>query len=724
MLPAAAPQPPRPSVPGVNSLLVPAALLLFVLPMAHVTAVRSLALVATVVALAVYLRRQRPARPPLLGVFGLWLLVGLASVLGAADPGESLGELKTDVLHSAIGFAACYLLASVPRGFRVLRRVTATSMLLLSTLAALSFALHGEWRNGYHNALGEYSTAISIMLPLVLTALLPGPLRARPREQVLVWLAVAMAAYGAYLARSRGMWIVLALIAVAALVDAARRAGWRRWVLLAATAVVAGGALFAAHVVSKQRNTELTALHDREHIYAFSLGQIAQRPLLGHGFGRETNREAYGQAFPGRYFWHSHNVLLSYGEQMGIPGVAIALALFASLLVLFARLRRHADEAAAQAGTVGLVLVLVFFLKNMSDMFFYGQTLNYFWCHCGLLLGFGQASARAARQAAGRRILVIRTDNIGDLVCTTPLLTGLRRRFPGAWIGVLANTYNAPILAGHPDVDELFVYAKAKHRAAGQTVPGIHWARLRMILRLRAMELDEVIVATPGGNASAHRFARLVAPRRVLVADGAVGGHEVERVYSVMAAWGEAGSPPPCHIVAPVDAVAQARARIPADWAGQPVVGLSISARKPSQRWPVEHYAGLVAALHRERRCVFLLFWSPGAEDDPRHPGDDGKAARLVELCAGLPLLPMPTATLGELMAGLACCDSVVCSDGGAMHVAAGLGKPIVCFFGQSDETRWHPWRVAHRVLAPSSRQVADVSVAEAVRAWHSLPQS
>ncbi|HRE18743.1 MAG TPA: hypothetical protein PLW86_17010, partial [Rhodocyclaceae bacterium] len=76
-------------------------------------------------------------------------------------------------------------------------------------------------------------------------------------------------------------------------------------------------------------------------------------------------------------------------------------------------------------------------------------------------------------------ILVIRTDNIGDLVCTTPLLSALRQRHPQAWIGVLANSYSAPVLAGNPDVDAVLVYRKAKHLAPGESVLAAHWSRLR-----------------------------------------------------------------------------------------------------------------------------------------------------------------------------------------------------------------------------------------------------
>ena len=53
-------------------------------------------------------------------------------------------------------------------------------------------------------------------------------------------------------------------------------------------------------------------------------------------------------------------------------------------------------------------------------------------------------------ESASRRLLVIRRDNIGDLILTTPLLLALRREMPEAWIGVLTNHYCAPVLAGRP----------------------------------------------------------------------------------------------------------------------------------------------------------------------------------------------------------------------------------------------------------------------------------
>ncbi|PJA81644.1 MAG: glycosyl transferase, partial [Nitrospirae bacterium CG_4_9_14_3_um_filter_44_28] len=39
-----------------------------------------------------------------------------------------------------------------------------------------------------------------------------------------------------------------------------------------------------------------------------------------------------------------------------------------------------------------------------------------------------------------KRIIFIRRDNIGDLVCTTPAIRAVREKYPDAKIGILVNT--------------------------------------------------------------------------------------------------------------------------------------------------------------------------------------------------------------------------------------------------------------------------------------------
>jgi O-antigen ligase len=369
--------------------LLPPSVLLFVLPLAHTAALRSLALLATLLTTLAYAHRQPVPRLPLLPAFALWAAAGLLTLPWALDVAFSLDAWKTDVLYSLLVFAAFHTLSADLAAFAWLRRVATASLLFTSTLAVISNLKYGYWAIGMHNALGEYSTFVVTTLPLLLTVYFPGALRGAAWERWLATSALAVAGYAALLTRSRGLWLALACIGIAAIAWAARRTRLPRGLALTAAVGVLLAALAAAAVVSSQRNTSLTSLHDRDRIYSVAFEQFLERPLTGHGYGREANREVYKEAFPGMLLRHAHNVVLSYAEQMGVLGLAVLLAIFGGLLTRFRRLAGAADDGTALLGATGLILCAVVLLKNMTDMFFYGHCLLLFWAHCGILLGYG-----------------------------------------------------------------------------------------------------------------------------------------------------------------------------------------------------------------------------------------------------------------------------------------------------------------------------------------------
>lgn len=322
-------------------------------------------------------------------------------------------------------------------------------------------------------------------------------------------------------------------------------------------------------------------------------------------------------------------------------------------------------------------------------------------------------------------ILVIRRDNIGDLVCTTPLLTALREHFPGARLDVLANSYNAPVLSGNSDIDEVHVYRKLKHLHSGGGAISALAERVDLLWRLRRRKLDLILLPAGQQDVRGARLAGFLAPSRIICADRAVEGqHEVERTFSAVRPLGIRGPIPPVRVVPGAASLGRVREAI--GRAGlesmRPLVGMHISARRIAQRWPAEHFARLSIALWKEHGAAAILFWSPGPEDHPQHPGDDAKARAILNLAGSkASLIPWATTELPDLIGGLAACDAVICSDGGAMHIAAGLGKPILCFFGDSPVARWRPWGVPHVLLQASSRKVEDISLAEAVSAVSTL---
>ena len=339
---------------------------------------------------------------------------------------------------------------------------------------------------------------------------------------------------------------------------------------------------------------------------------------------------------------------------------------------------------------------------------------------------------------ATMKILVIRRDNIGDLICTTPLFEAIRQQYPQAYIAALVNSYNAPAIEGNPHLDAIFAYTKGKH-AAGESVWQAYFRRVKLLWQLRRMRFDYVVLATSGFAVRALKLARMLAPRHIVGfvteqassrsidqaishADGAQ-LHETQDMFRLLAPLGISGEIPGLTVVPDPRLANHLREQLPETvrQGSGPLLALHISARKEKQRWPVEHFVELARQLHARHAARFLVFWSPGDENNPFHPGDDGKAAKLLAALADLPVAPVHTAHLSELIAGLSLCDAAVLSDGGGMHVAAGLGKPLVCFFGNSPAARWHPWGVPYQLLQNESRDVRTITPDEALMAFERL---
>jgi ADP-heptose:LPS heptosyltransferase len=336
------------------------------------------------------------------------------------------------------------------------------------------------------------------------------------------------------------------------------------------------------------------------------------------------------------------------------------------------------------------------------------------------------------------RILIIRRDNIGDLILTTPLFEALRGRYPQAYIAALVNSYNAPAIVGNPHLDAVFSYTKGKH-AAGESVWQAYLRRVKLLWRLRKMRFDVVLLPNGGPAPRALKLARLLKPKHIVGFVGENGSlpgvdlpvphggggklHETEDIFRLLAPLDVLGPIPALTVIPDARLVDRMRLKLPVSTASDlaPLVALHISARKEKQRWPIACFAELARRLDAQYGAHFLLFWSPGDENNPFHPGDDGKAAQLLADLSDLSITPMSTDHLSELIAGFSLVDCAVLSDGGGMHVAAGLGKPLVCFFGNSSAERWHPWGVPYELLQKPSRDVSEITVDEAVEAFGRL---
>lgn len=329
------------------------------------------------------------------------------------------------------------------------------------------------------------------------------------------------------------------------------------------------------------------------------------------------------------------------------------------------------------------------------------------------------------------RILVIRRDNIGDLVCTTPAIAALRRHYPDAEIGALVNSYNAEVLRDNPNLDYVFVYQKLKHASGiGSRIKAV-FERLKLVGRLRRWKPDVTILAKAGFERHGLNFARQIGAKNIIgyVPDDLSNAkglpdiqlptpeftalHEVEAVNSLLKPLGIEDALDPLQVFPDAKTVSELAARISASTKR---IALHISARESERRWGIDNFIALTKhILETQPESQILLCWSPGKADDPHHPGDDKAAAQLMQAVKSNRLVPMPTQNLTELIAALSLCNLFIGTDGGAMHLAVALNKKILALFENlpSKLNHWYPWRATKITLfsqEPGSPEVGFIS--------------
>ena len=338
-----------------------------------------------------------------------------------------------------------------------------------------------------------------------------------------------------------------------------------------------------------------------------------------------------------------------------------------------------------------------------------------------------------------KKILLIRRDNIGDLVCTTPAFAALRQHYPDAQIGALVNSYNAEVLRGNPNVDHVFVYQKLKH--AGNLASRFKALnqRLKLIAQLRRWKPDVTILAKSSYDRHGLNFARQIGAKNIIgfvpddlsQAKGLPGirlrtpeftaVHEVEAVNGLLKPLGIEDALGLLQVY-PDTNVAETLRKIL--HRASKIIALHISAREPERRWGIDNFIALAKhLLDTQPNTQILLFWSPGNANDPHHPGDDEAAAQLIKAVGSDRLIPMPTQNLTELIAALSLSDVFIGTDGGALHLAVGLNKPCMALFENSPAklNHWYPWQVPNRVICGLRQEVASIQLDAVFEAIASL---
>lgn len=288
-------------------------------------------------------------------------------------------------------------------------------------------------------------------------------------------------------------------------------------------------------------------------------------------------------------------------------------------------------------------------------------------------------------------VLLVRFSSIGDILLTTPLVRALARRHPEAKLVYVTKRAMAPLVADNPhlaDVITLEPDEPMRHLARRlRTLAPTHGLDLHGSLRSAGLRL---LVRCHWSGYRKRKAARALLISTKLDA--------YRRHAPVAERYFEAarrldtrpdGGPPEFSL----GAGARERA---AQWlaerglAGARLAALAPGAAHATKRWPIAHWSALAERLRADGYRPLVV----------GGPDDRGLAQQLEAEGTGAAVSAAGECSLQETGALLERARVVVSGDTGVMHMATGVGTPVVALFGPTvEQFGFFPYRARSIVL-------------------------
>jgi ADP-heptose:LPS heptosyltransferase len=284
------------------------------------------------------------------------------------------------------------------------------------------------------------------------------------------------------------------------------------------------------------------------------------------------------------------------------------------------------------------------------------------------------------------RLLIVLPGAIGDVVRALPLVGRLRRGLPAARIAWAVEPPSAPVLAGHPWIDETLVFERHGGLAAFIPFLGrVRAGRFDVALDL-GRSLKSAVIARATGAPERLAFARadareggwLLATRR-LAAQGP-DRPKLEQFLAFADALGVAPAPLEFGLV-PTAAERQAADAL-LTGLPRPLIAACVGSSCPSRVWFPDRTAAVLRALAARSGGGAVLLGTAA---------DASFALAVMREISGRVRDLVGRTTLRQLFAVLARSDLAFGPDSGALHLAAAAGTPVVSLWGATSARRSAP---------------------------------
>lgn len=318
-----------------------------------------------------------------------------------------------------------------------------------------------------------------------------------------------------------------------------------------------------------------------------------------------------------------------------------------------------------------------------------------------------------------RRLGILRSDGMGDLILTTGMFRELRRQLPDTQITFICQKRWAAWMRTCPWIDDVVDVDETRPGWLG--APKRAWELARFITRV--WPLDFEVLLQPG-TAFWYVHSRALAwftgaPVRLCWEDSLsgveVGGmfhthrlaypnawHETEKCFRMLQAMGLEGNGRRLETWWTPDEAQRGETLARETKRGRrTLVALGLAGSEAERRWPEPRYLTVIRDLTARGDVAFLVFGGSDVASGCRWVAEQAGEGTSY---AGENL------TLGIVWAAIAQCDLYIGNDTGLMHMAAAARVPVVVVIGvpegapagtRGDSTHTGPCETTARVVRP-----------------------
>lgn len=300
------------------------------------------------------------------------------------------------------------------------------------------------------------------------------------------------------------------------------------------------------------------------------------------------------------------------------------------------------------------------------------------------------------------KILLVRNDNIGDLICTTPAIEALKKKYPSYQIDIVVNSYNYSAIYKNPFINKVYCYTKPKHVIGfmKKIVAGIK--KLRMILEIRSEKYDAVVVLRRKYSKSAELFSKVTNAKYKIGAKNKNGRdnfniyvdikekqHEVEFCYDCLNFFDVKNNNEKTSFYIDNELIDKYSNF-------KEFYCLHISARMKNNQLSDEKLVKILENINKNNLILTA------------EPKDYNLADKLSKRFNIQFVKTSSFVDLGALFKNL---KLVLTLEGGAMHLSPAVGTKTIALFGQSEIDRWYPWGYKNLVIQDKTKIAENIEI-------------